>query len=89
MAKARGAQPLSSEDIAIICERLRLKDAQYAADLDARQFDFLRNKPRIKNWQEFKLVEEVKRAMVGLHDKTEITGSIVVRINNAAKRPHD
>ena len=67
MAKARGAQPLSSEDIATICERLRLKDAQYATDLDARQFDFLKNKPRIKNWQEFKLVEEVKLAMVGLH----------------------
>ena len=74
------AQPLTRAEVESYCEDLRLKDLQYASHIDSSQFDYLIKKPRIKNWQEFKIVEDMKRVMIGLHDKAEPPINITVVI---------
>ena len=48
-------------------QRLIHKDMMYAEALDARQDEFLNKKIRLKNYQEFALVQKEKRTMLGLH----------------------
>ena len=77
MARSKGCIPLSKADIDVLCEELKLKDISYAQNLDITQFNFLKTNPRIKNWKDFKDVEEMKRVMIGLHSgKIEVTHDI-------------
>ena len=74
------AKPFTRAEVEAYCENLRLKDLQYASHLDSSQFDYLSKKPRIKNWQEFKIIEDMKRVMIGLYDKAELPININVTI---------
>lgn len=73
------ANPLTPEEIKAYCDELQAKDLQYAADLDACQAKFLQSKPRIKNWKEFESVEDIKRVMLGLHEKVELSGTLDIK----------
>ncbi|MDE2144892.1 MAG: hypothetical protein KGJ01_02930 [Patescibacteria group bacterium] len=70
------AKPLTREEIEVYCAKLRAEDLQYADSLNFCQSVYLKSKPRIKNWQEFKTVEDIKRVMIGLHDKVELSGTV-------------
>ncbi len=81
MAKKSKGRVDIKEDIDAYCEELRRKDIGYAHDLDGIQSNFIKTNPRIRNWKDFKDVEEMKRVMIGLHDKsTRISGDITVEI---------
>ena len=84
------AKPLSRADVDVLCEELRLKDVGYAQNLDTTQSNFLKTNPRIKNWKDFETVENMKRVMIGLHDRSEIViideDEIAERERETAKR---
>ena len=79
MAKSKGGIPLTRADIDALCAELQRKDISYAQNLDCIQFNFFKTNPRIKNWKDFKDVEEMKRVMIGLHEKTEIFGNFKIK----------
>lgn len=64
------AKPLTPQEIDAICLELRNKDLVYAQRLDSLQESFLSRNPRIRNFQDFKIVEDMKRTMIGLHTST-------------------
>ena len=84
------AKPLSKIEINALCEELRLKDVGYALNLDNIQSNFFKTNPRIKNWKDFETVENMKRVMIGLHDRSEIViideDEIAERERETAKR---
>lgn len=76
---------LSKSDIDALCNELHNRDISYARNLDSVQNDFLKLNPPIKNWGNFKIVEEIKRLMLGLHDRSEIVIIDEEEINDAEK----
>lgn len=67
------AKALTPEEIEAVCEKLKAKDLEYANKLDSLQASFLKTNPRIKNWMDFSTVENLKRAMVGLHQGKSVS----------------
>lgn len=79
MTPSPKSQPLSEEDIERLRKDLIDADFQYAALLSRRQQEFFRSakSSRLKNYQDFKIAEDSKRVILGLHnEKVEHTGKI-------------
>lgn len=74
------AKALTPGEIDRLCEELRQKDFVYAQKLDARIGEFLSRKKCIRDYGELKLVNDLKRVLLGLHDKLEIQGGLEIAI---------